>query len=130
MVVHQLLKYQFVHFLLVGGLNTAFGFSVFSALVWSGFSYMGAIALSTVAGVLFNFQTIGRLIFKDADWRRLTSFIVVYLVLYALNVLGVASLLQLGLNVYVSNAFVVGPIAVLGYLLQKRFVFERPLKSA
>ena len=111
---------------MVGGLNTAFGFSVFSALVWSGLPYAAAIALSTIAGVLFNFQTLGRLVFKDSDWRRLARFIVVYLVLYGLNVLGVAALVKLSLNVYLANALVVGPIAVLGYFLQKSLVFNRP----
>ena len=124
--MHPIFKHQFVHFLLVGGLNTAFGFSVFSALVWSGLPYAVAIALSTIAGVLFNFQTLSRLVFKDSDWRRIARFIVVYLVLYGLNVLGVAVLVKLSLNVYLANALVVGPIAVLGYFLQKNLVFNRP----
>lgn len=123
MFSRQLFNRQFLHFLLVGGINTVFGFAAFSALVWIGLQYPWAIAISTVAGILFNFQTIGRVVFGDAALHRLSRFVGVYMVLYLLNVLGVAALTMLHLNVYVANALVVGPIAILGYILQKRFVF-------
>ncbi|MCJ0761864.1 GtrA family protein [Variovorax terrae] len=124
--MRRLFQHQFVHFLFVGGFNTAFGFTVFSLFVWMGIPYAWAIAMSTIAGVLFNFQTLGRLVFKDSDWRRIGRFTAVYLLLYAINVGGVALFKQLGLNVYLANAIVVGPLAILGYVLQRKFVFTSP----
>jgi putative flippase GtrA len=126
----RLFSHRFVNFLLVGGFNTTFGFSVFSLFVWMGIPYAWAIAMSTIVGVLFNFQTLGRLVFKDSDWRRIGRFTAVYLALYAINVGGVALLKHFGMNVYLANAIVVGPLAILGYVLQKNFVFtSKPAES-
>jgi putative flippase GtrA len=125
--VETIFKHQFVNFILVSTLNTAFGFTVFSAFIGSGLTYTMAIALSTISGVLFNFQTIGRLVFKDSNWRRLARFIAVYLFLYGLNVLGVSALINLSLNVYLAYALLIGPVAFLGYILQKHLVFNQPV---
>ena len=119
----RLFNHLFVNFLLVGCFNTTFGFSVFSLFVWIGIPYPWAIAMSSIVGVLFNFQTLGRLVFKDSDWRRIGRFTAVYLVLYAINVSCVALLKHFDMNVYLANAIVVGPLAVIGYVLQKKFVF-------
>ncbi len=85
--------------------------------------YPAAIGLATVAGVAFNFQTTGRLVFDGAPHNRLARFAAVYVVIYGLNVGGVALLLAAGINLYIANAMVLGPLAWIAYMMQKKFVF-------
>ncbi len=117
---------QFLKFLLVGGLNTAFGYGVFALLTWWGLPYPAAIGLATLAGIAFNFQSTGRLVFGNAPWQRAPRFVAVYAVVYVLNLGGVAALLHLGLNIYLANALVILPLALIAYMLQRKFVFAAP----
>lgn len=114
---------QFIRFLLVGGLNTLFGYSLFALLIWVGLAYPIAIGLATAGGIAINFQTTGRLVFGSAPLQRSGRFVAVYAVVYVINVVAVSLLLQLGLNVYVANALVILPLALLTYVLQRTFVF-------
>ena len=121
-----MLKQQFLRFLLVGLLNTVFGYSLFAFLTWLGLTYPVAIGLATLGGVAFNFQSTGRLVFSGAPWSRMGRFTGVYAVIYGLNVAGVALLLEAGLNVYAANALVILPLALVAYVLQQKFVFTAP----
>ena len=115
---------QFARFLLVGGLNTLFGYSLFALLVWLKLPYPLAIGLATAGGIALNFQTTGRLVFGGAPLSRGARFVAVYGVVYILNVAGVAALLSSGLNLYMANALVIIPLALVTYLLQRKFVFN------
>lgn len=119
-------RQQFLRFLVVGAVNTAFGYGVFALLAWLGLSYPAAIGVATVAGIAFNFQSTGRLVFGGAPVSRLARFIAVYAVVYLLNLLAVAGLLRLGLNVYAANAVAILPLAAIAYMLQRTFVFTPP----
>lgn len=118
-----MLNPQLLRFLLVGGLNTVVGYGLFAAFVWIGLPYPAAIALATVLGVAFNFQSTGRLVFGGAPLSQLWRFVAVYAAVYFINVATVALLLRTGLNVYVANGLVILPLALIAYVLQRRFVF-------
>lgn len=120
-----MLTKRFARFLLVGGFNTLFGYSLFALLVWLNFPYPIAIGLATIGGVALNFQTTGRLVFGGAPLARSGRFIAVYAVIYILNVAGVAALLSLGLGIYMANALVIIPLALLTYFFQRNFVFSK-----
>ena len=77
-------------------------------------------------GIAFNFQTIGRLVFNAAKGSRRWRFVVVYGVVYLVNLGGVAVLLFFGSGIYVANGLMILPLAALAYLLQKKFVFTAP----
>ena len=117
---------QFLRFVLVGGLNTVFGYALFALFAWAGLPYPVAIALATVAGVLFNYQTTGRLVFSGPGRGRLWRFFAVYGVVYVLNVAAVSALLRTGLNVYAANALAIPPLVLASFLLQRSFVFREP----
>lgn len=117
---------RFFRFLMVGGVNTLFGYGLFALLVWIGVFYPVAIALATVAGVLFNFQTTGRWVFRDAGSSNLWRFAGAYLVIYCVNIAAVALLIRTGISVYLANAIAIPPLVCLSYLLQRTFVFSRP----
>ena len=67
---------------------------------------------------------IGRLVFGGAPLSQLGRFVAVYMVVYLLNVGLVALLLRAGLNVYLANALVILPLALLAFVLQRQFVFQ------
>lgn len=119
-----MLNSQLLRFLLVGGVNTVVGYALFAAFVWAGLAYPLAIGLATVLGVAFNFQSTGRLVFGGAPLSQLGRFVAVYVVVYLINVGSVALLLRAGLSVYVANAMVILPLALIAFVLQRRFVFS------
>lgn len=118
--------YQLIRFLVVGGLNTVFGYSLFAVFTFIGLTYPVAIGLATIGGVLFNFQSVGRLVFDGAPRSRFWRFVGVYCVIYLVNLGGVRLLLSLGANVYVANAITLVPLSLLAFILNRRFVFNLP----
>lgn len=110
-------------FLLVGLLNTLFGYGVFWLVLALTQRAMFSLAVSTVAGVLFNFRSIGGLVFRTADPRRLGAFASVYAFLFLLNALALESLRGCGLPPAMAQAGLVLPLALLSFHLNRRFVF-------
>jgi len=117
------LNSQLLRFLMVGGLNTVVGYALFAAFIWAGLPYPVAIGLATVLGIAFNFQSTGRLVFGGAPLSQLGRFVAAYAVVYFINVGSVALLLRTGLGVYLANALVILPLALIAFVLQRRFVF-------
>lgn len=117
-------QHTLLRFLVVGAGNTLFGYGLFAFFLWLGWHYSVAAALATVLGVLFNFKTTGALVFRSHDHSRIVYFVLVYAVIYVLNVAGLAFLGWQGLNAYWSGLVLVLPLALLSFGLNKRFVFK------
>ena len=117
---------QFIKFILVGILNTIFGYSVFAFFIFVGLHYSLAVLLSTILGVLFNFKSTGILVFNSRDNKLIFRFVFVYIIIYILNVSGLWFLKNLGFsNMYINGGLLLIPLAILSFLLNKFFVFER-----
>lgn len=114
---------RFVRFLLVGGLNTAFGYGVFVGCLWLGMHYALAGAISTVLGVLFNFKTTGGLVFRSRRNGRLPQFVSVYVVTYAFGTLCIGLMLEFGIPEWLGGLILILPSAIVSYVLNRRFVF-------
>lgn len=112
-----------IRYLLIGVLNTAFGYSMFALLVYSGLHYTVALFLATIAGILFNFKTFGRFVFGRSDWRLIGRFFAVYGFLYLINVAIVFVIMLYVHNVYLANAIALIFIASLGFVLNRSFVY-------
>lgn len=120
------LDVQFTVFLFVGALNTVVGYALYVLFVWLGLGYVFAPLCSTVAGVLFNFQTIGRLVFNSKDNRLIGRFLGVYAVVYVLNVTGLKAFELAGLaNLYIAGLLLALPLALLSFVLNKKWVFPK-----
>ena len=117
-------KSKFVRFLLVGVINTLFGYSVFALLICLGLDYRYSLLIATICGVLFNFKTIGGIVFKDQNNRLIARFIGVYLVIYLLNAESLRIVKMLGINMLLAQAILVLPLAIVSYFLNKTFVFR------
>ena len=111
-------------YLLVGGVNTVFGYSVFAILLFFGLHYSLAVLVGTILGVLFNFQSYGRLVFKNHSWYFLSRYITVYILIYFVNLILLLMFDLLVSNLYISGLMVIPFIAYLGYFLNKRYVWK------
>lgn len=117
---------QFVRFLLVGVLNTLVGYGLYTFFVWVGCNYIWAPFFSTVLGILFNFKTIGVIVFQSHNNRLIGKFFGVYAIVYICNVLGLKCLAVCGVeNMYLSGAVLVLPLALLSFILNKKWVFKK-----
>ena len=114
---------KFIKFLFVNGLNTAFGYGIFALFIFVGLHYSLAAFLGTICGILFNFKTTGSLVFKNKNNRLIFRFFGVYGITFVLNVTGLKFFLLLGLNSYLGGAILILPMAVLSFVLNKKFVF-------
>ena len=116
---------QFIRFVLVGILNTAFGYGVYCLMIWIGVPYWWATLISNVLGVLFNFKTIGILVFENSSNRLFFRFVSCYVLAYCLNV-GIIYLLTnyAGLNDYWGGLIATPFVALFSFFYQKLFVFN------
>jgi len=114
---------QIYKYLIVGGVNTVFGYSIFAIFIFFGFHYSLAVLIATILGVLFNFQSYGRLVFQDYSWNLLSRFVFVYTIIYFANITLLLIFDLLVSNLYISGAMTTPVIAYLGYILNKRYVW-------
>lgn len=124
LIIKKILERRFVRFLLVGGLNTLFGYGVFVSLIYIGLHYSLAALFGTILGVLFNFQTVGRLVFNNYRRGLFSKFIAVYGMTYLFNVVGLYFLNAAGFNSYWAGAILIFPAALIAFSLNKIFVFS------
>lgn len=115
---------RFAVFLVVGGLNTLFGYGVFCAMLALGVHYALAGLIATGAGVIFNFHTTGRLVFDTTDPRRLARFIALYALMYAVGTAEMRVAELASWNLYLASGILLLPNALLTYVLGKLFVFN------
>ena len=123
--VKKLWENRFIRFLFIGGVNTLFGYCVYSLLIVFGLHYSISLFIATAIGVLFNFKTTGIFVFKNKDNWLIIRFIAVYAVVYCVNVLAISGLKKVGANEYTAGAIMLLPVAVLSYLLNSLFVFRK-----
>jgi putative flippase GtrA len=116
---------QLFRFILVGILNTGFGYGVFVITYLLTRTPPLAIALSTVLGVIFNFFTTGRVVFENSKLSRLIPFALVYAVLCILNIAIFPILEKIGLGALVTQLICLPPMVLMAFVLNKKFVFAR-----
>ena len=121
---------KFIKFLVVGGINTLFSLVVYLILVYFGIHYILASLIATVLGILFNFKTYGTLVFKNKDNSLILRFFLVYTITYIIGISCLKLMLIIGLNKYTAGLILTIPNALLGYFLNRRFVFNRKTSSS
>ncbi|MBV9575420.1 MAG: GtrA family protein, partial [Gammaproteobacteria bacterium] len=70
--------HQYVSFLCVGFINTLFGYAIFAFLIYCHLHYILAVFLSTIAGIIFNFHTTGKWVFRHFHLQAFPRFIMTY----------------------------------------------------
>lgn len=109
---------------MVGGINALFGYLTYALLIFLSFHYVLAALLSTVLGVLFNFKTTGRLVFKSRDNKLLFKFIGVYLIIFPLNIFALKIFRYYEFDMYLAGFILLLPMALIAFALNKKFVFK------
>lgn len=118
---------QILRFGVAGAVNTGFGYAAFAAFLLAGAGPLASLIGATVAGVLFNFQTSRRFVFRaeaHRDAGRGVRFATVYAVVLALNWVALKGLLAAGVPGLTAQALLVVPMAAVSFLGQKLLVFR------
>lgn len=121
----------FLRFVLVGLLNTAFGYLAYAALVAVGLGPQASLALAFVLGVIWNYFTHARLVFDQRGLARLPPYVLSYLVIWGFNSGGLALLLRAGLGPYLAQAVLAPAAAVFSFVLVSKALTGRfPLQRS
>ena len=124
-LVQKLWNVRFIRFLVIGVLNTLFGYALYAFLVFIGINYVWARVLAIIIGIIFNFFTTGRIVFNNKDNWLIIRFVLVYAVTMSLDVLVLKRLVgNMNLNEYLAGAIITIPIAMLSFLLNSIFTFQ------
>ena len=121
---------QFALFLLMGLVNTAFGYAVYALLVWLGLAPRVALALSFAIGVVWNYFTHARIVFQQRGFDRLLPYVGAYVLILGINTVLLEGLLRLGVGPYAAQALLAPVSAALSFMLLSkvltgRFPFRR-----
>jgi putative flippase GtrA len=117
-------KKEFMRFLVAGGVNTLFGFAVYSACILTGMAVWLALLVGMLSGTVFNFITTGGYVFRDISPPRFPRFVICYFFIYGINLL-LIELVSTWLNSKIlSQAIITFPLALLSYFMMARFVFS------
>ena len=114
-------------FLIVGGINTAWSYALYVALIWAGFHYNSALILAYIAGILTGYLMNRHLTFASHG-RPHHSFLkywVTYIIVYIVNLILLNLIVGLKLlDPVLGQLLVVGVITVISFLLQNFWVFQ------
>lgn len=123
-MVRRLWAIQFLRFLVVGAVNTAFGYGVFAGFILLHLHYTVAALLATICGVLFNFKTTGVLVFENKNNRLIFRFFGVYAITYLLTI-GLLKVFNFyNVSNLIGGAIIALPIAFISFSLSKKLVFR------
>ena len=116
---------KIIRFLVVGGINTVFGYSLYAFLIWIGLPIEAAVLISTVLGVLFNFVSYGRLAFGGVlSGMTLARFIANYTALYFLNVWLLKLVVRAGYSAYLAAILLMPVTIIITFVSLRLFVFR------
>lgn len=123
--MHRLLfDRQFHRFVAVGILNTAVGYGLFALFIFLGLHYVLASTFGTLLGIIFNFHSIGKLVFDRHDYRLILRFFGVYGITYLLGLAFLALFDSFKISMYVAGALLLAPMAIISFLLNRHYVFR------
>lgn len=122
--IKQFLSERFILFLIVGLVNTGFGYGIFALLIFLNVHYALASLLSTFLGILFNFKTTGVIVFKNSNNMLIFRFFLAYGITYLFGLLFLFITNSFAISNYIAGAAWVLPGAIISYFLQKSIVFR------
>ncbi|MFC4276054.1 GtrA family protein [Achromobacter aloeverae] len=110
----------------VGVLNTLFGYLVYAGLLLLHASPLIALLLGTLCGVIFNYFSIGRLVFRQrGGWANFVRFIVAYAIVYAVNALLLKGLIHyLPLGPFLAQILCIPPSVLTSWVLMNQWVYK------
>lgn len=133
----RILGDQRVRFIIVGGVNTLVGYTVFAVLTTSvfgtlRFGYLLSLLVSYAVAIVLAFLLYRRFVFAVSGrwWLDFVRFVSVYMLAIGINFLALPALVELvGLHPLVSQAMVLVATTLLSFVGHKLFSFRRPPSS-
>ena len=124
-LIRRLWHVRFVRFLVVGGINTLFGYSIFALVYLLSGNHVAALIVSVAIGVTFNFFSIGGVVFRNLAGRRFVLFCLNYAVAFAANYLMLEGLVAAGIGPLLAQVICLPVFIAISYGLNARFVFRQ-----
>jgi putative flippase GtrA len=118
-------KIQFIKFIIVGVLNTIVGYGIYWAMLQLDFNFTIAALVSTLIGIIFNFFTMGRLVFNSENNVLFYKFVFVVIFLYLISIAGISFMHNFDISYEIAGAIILIPRAILSYILNKNVVFKK-----
>lgn len=115
---------RFFRFLIVGGVNTVFGYGVFAIVYFASHNYRAAIVVATLIGIAFNFFTTGRVVFGNRSARAALPFVLGYGVTLAVNLTLAELFVAAGAIPPVAQALALPFVVLASYFINARLVFR------
>lgn len=117
---------KIIKFLSAGVINTVFGYSVYAALLFIKAPYLIALFVATVAGVVFNYFSFGRMVFNDhGGWSVFGKFVIAYALIYGANAVLLRILMvDFLLNPYLGQIICIPISVLLSWLLMNYWVYK------
>ena len=118
-----------IKFLVIGTVNTLFGYFCYAGLLFIGLHYSLAALFGTLLGIAFNYLSTSRYVFNasSASLKQGIRFVLVYCLHYFINISCLWLLERCGLNPYLSGLILIIPMAIVAYLLLNYLVYtEKP----
>lgn len=112
-------------FLLAGAANTVWGLSVYAISIVMGAETWLALAIGMLAGIAFNFVSLGAFVFRDLVLARLPRFILSYGFLYSTNFFCLKALHPWIPDPIWSQLILTPLMAALSYVVLSKMVFTR-----
>ena len=126
MIFNLILKrIQFTKFIIVGVLNTIVGYGIYWAMLQLDFNFTIAALVSTLIGIIFNFFTMGRLVFNSENNVLFYKFVFVVIFLYLISIAGISFMHNFDISYEIAGAIIIIPRAILSYILNKNVVFKK-----
>ena len=106
-------------------ITTLYPCSVFAIFTLLKFHYGLSLLFGTICGVLFNFNTTGRIVFNSKDGSLIFRFFLVYGITYGINYAGLWLFERIHVGPLMAGAILILPVAVIAYYLNKYLVFSK-----
>lgn len=107
-----------------GILNTLFGFGTYSSLIFLGLNLYLAQFISHFAGVVFNYFSYSRHVFRDSGPAKL-RFTLSYVGNYLMGLAVLAAMAQIIRSPYVAGLAAIVIVSLINYFVLKHLVFRR-----
>ena len=124
-LIHRLLTSSPFKFLVVGAINTIFGYLMFSMIFYVSNNTNLSVFLATILGVLFNFKTYSSLVFKNKNNKLILKFVLFYMFFMLFQMFLIKIITMQGCsNIYLISALIALPMATISYICMRQFVFR------
>ncbi len=116
----------FAKYVLAGIFNTITGYGIIILLIYLlKINIYLSFLISTFIGILLNFFVYSSYVFNNKERKNIYKFSLVYIVLYGIGNLQLYIFNSIGIYPYITMVFIIVINTIMGFLLNKDFVFKR-----